>query len=242
LKPATWAELRAAAGRAEAVLCDWDGCLAVDEQLHPGSIAFLRHVGRIAIVSNNSRMTRAECRARLAAEGVAIAPDHIHLAGDTLLREAARQFAGGSVCLIASPGMRREAEHFGLRLRERDAEAVLLLYDPAFDYTMLRRAANLVRDGAAYWVANPDASHPSRNGVMPETGALAAAITAAGGRQPDRIIGKPQPLLFNRALAMLGVSASEVLMIGDNPATDLAGAEAAAMRGLLVGSTTWAPG
>lgn len=221
------------------MLCDWDGCLAMEGELQPGAVAFLQGVDRLAIVSNNSTMTRAECHAQLASAEIDIATDHIHLAGDVLLREAARQFAGRPVSLVASPAMRREAETLGLRLCDRDAEAVLILRDPEFDFAMLCRAANQVRNGAAYWIANPDKFHPVANGVLPETGALAAAITAAAGRPPDRIIGKPNPLLFDRAITALRLLPSAILMIGDNPDTDLNGAAALGMRTLLVGAATW---
>ncbi|ATY34187.1 HAD-IIA family hydrolase [Sphingomonas psychrotolerans] len=237
--PASWTELCAAAGRAEAVLCDWDGCLALGSRLHPGAVAFLRRVGRIAIVSNNSTMTRAECRGQLVAAGIAVASDDIHLAGDVLLREAARQFAGRPVTLVAGPAMRREAERLGLCLQGRDAAAVLVLRDPGFDFATLCRAANQVRDGAAYWIANPDNMHPVANGIAPETGALAASITAAAGRRPDRIIGKPHALLFNRAMTGLDLQPEALLMIGDNPDTDVKGANALAIHALLVGRTTW---
>lgn len=239
MTPASWAELHAAAARAEAVLCDWDGCLAVDGRLQSGAVAFLSEIGRIAIVSNNSTMTRTECQRQLASAGVAVPADHIHLAGDVLLREAARQFAGRSVNLIANPAMRREAEHLGLRVDDRGIEAVLVLRDPAFDFTILSRAANQVRDGASYWIANPDSVHPVGNGVIPETGALAAAITIASGRAPDRVIGKPGALLFDRAMAALCLPPSALLMIGDNPDTDVKGAKALAMRAILVGPATW---
>ena len=240
MRPATWTELHAAAERVEAVLCDWDGCLAIDDQLQAGVADFLRHAGRVAIVSNNSTMTRAECRARLLSEGVQIAAENIHLAVDTLLREAARHFAGRPVQLIAAPTMQLEARHLGLRLNDRAAEAVLLMRDPGFDYGALRRAANHVRNGAAYWIANPDNSHPSGDEALPETGALAAAITAAAGRGPDHIVGKPQPLLFKSALAALDLPPSRVLMIGDNPATDLNGARKMAIEAMLVGPASWA--
>lgn len=221
------------------MLCDWDGCLAMKGELQPGAVAFLQGVDRLAIVSNNSTMTRAECHAQLASAGIDIATDHIHLAGDVLLREAARQFAGRPVSLVAIPAMRREAEILGLRLCDRDAEAVLILRDPEFDFAILCRAANQVRNGAAYWIANPDNSHPVANGVIPETGALAAAITAAAGRPPDRVIGKPHPLLFDRATTALRLPPSAILMIGDNPDTDVKGARAFGTRAILVGSTTW---
>lgn len=240
MRQASREELRAASDRAEAILCDWDGCLAIDNRLQPGVAEFLRGAGRIAIISNNSTVPRALFRQSLAAEGVDVAEEDIHLAGDTLLREARRCFADRPVALVGAPAMREAAAAIGLRLADRAPDAVLLLRDPRFSFARLTRAANQVRDGAAFWIANPDLFHPSRRGVTPETGALACAVAAVAGREPDRVIGKPHSLLFDRALARLRLPPDDVLMIGDNPATDIAGATAANIRAMLVGPGTWA--
>lgn len=239
MRPASHEELRAASEGADAVLCDWDGCLAIDNRLQPGVADFLRKANRIAIISNNSTMTRALCRDRLAAEKIEVAPEDVHLAGSTLLEEAAATFMDRPVHLVSSPLMREEALRLGLFLTDRAPEAVLLLRDPRFDYAKLKRMANHIRAGAAFWIANPDFFHPSGIDVTPDTGALARAVEAVAGRPPDRIIGKPQPLLFTRALATLGLAPENALMIGDNPATDIAGAAAARIRAILVGSSTW---
>jgi putative hydrolase of the HAD superfamily len=46
--------------------------------------------------------------------------------------------------------------------------------------------------------------------------------------------GKPQPPLFERALALAGVGASDALMVGDSPDTDIAGAVALGIGAVLV--------
>jgi HAD superfamily hydrolase (TIGR01450 family) len=224
---------------AAALLCDWDGCLAIDNRLQPGVAECLRGAKRIAIISNNSTMNREMCRRRLLAEGIRVALHDIHLAGHTLLCEAAVAFRDAPVHLIASPIMRRQAEQIGLNLGSETPAAVLVLRDPRFDYARLEQAANHVRDGAHYWIANPDLHHPSGNRAIPETGALAQAITAVAGRAPDRIIGKPESLLFARALENLGLAPQDTMMIGDNPHTDIAGAAAANIPAMLVTLQSW---
>lgn len=46
--------------------------------------------------------------------------------------------------------------------------------------------------------------------------------------------GKPQPALFERALALAGVRAADALMVGDSPDTDVAGAVALGIDAVLV--------
>jgi ribonucleotide monophosphatase NagD (HAD superfamily) len=74
-------------------------------------------------------------------------------------------------------------------------------------------------------VANPDQTHPGKDGtVVPETGALLSAILACTGDVAYRVIGKPEPPMFWKALALLGGDAANTVMIGDNVETDGRGA------------------
>ncbi len=231
--------LRAAIDRAEALLCDWDGCLAIGDQLLPNVAETLKSGPPFAIVSNNSTLPRAGLRILLRAQGLSVDERHIHLAGDTMLREAANQFDGRPIEVVGTLAMRRTAHDLGMMVVKRDPEVVLLLRDTGFDFETLERVGNHVRNGALLWVANSDGSHPTLGGIAPETGALAAAVTRMTGREPDRIIGKPEPLLFRAALDALGVDAEAALMIGDNLSTDIAGAAAIGMRTCLVDRASW---
>ena len=55
-------------------------------------------------------------------------------------------------------------------------------------------------------------------------------------------VGKPNPAIFTRALEVAGAAAGEALMVGDSPDTDVAGAEAAGLRAVLVDRWGTAPG
>jgi len=48
------------------------------------------------------------------------------------------------------------------------------------------------------------------------------------------IIGKPEPLFFKTALESIGLPAEEVVMIGDDINSDIGGAQAAGIHGVLV--------
>jgi 4-nitrophenyl phosphatase len=127
----------------------------------------------------------------------------------------------------------------GLNIVREEADLVVLLRDTRFTYAKLERAANSLREGARLIVANPDLTHPGlKDRLVPETGALLAALMAcAGSRHVEmEIIGKPSPRLFEKACQALRVPAPEAVMIGDNPDTDIAGAERAGLRSVLIGS------
>jgi ribonucleotide monophosphatase NagD (HAD superfamily) len=123
----------------------------------------------------------------------------------------------------------------GLHLTADNAEIVLVGRDRSFSYKAIQLAAGALHRGASLIVANPDGRHPAPDGSpVPETGALAAAILAAAGHPPCRVIGKPQSELFRDGLALLECDAGNAIMIGDNPETDGAGARAAGIKFFLI--------
>ena len=230
---------RRALETARIVLFDLDGTLIrKDEPIEGAGELLAFHGERALILSNNSSDTEEAMSHRLARIGLAVPPQRIFLAGTQAVRVAAARWPGARVMLIASAAIQACAEASGLVPVSRGAEIVLVARATAFDYAALALAANAVRDGAFFLVANPDMAHPGPNGaIVPETGALAAAIAAAAGREPDLVIGKPQPSFFRAALDRLGITPLEAVMVGDNPDTDGAGASRLGIPHVIVGAT-----
>lgn len=227
---------------AKAILLDLDGCVVEDGRLKPGARGFLRAFGeRISILSNNSTHTPGQIAALLARAGAWIPEGRIHLAGQVALEEAAQRCGARSVCLLSNATMGRAALALGLNVSLRaPPNAVILLRDTRFSYPRLARAVEGLRTGAPFIVSNPDLTHPKSGGVIPETGALLAAIMACIDPQTVTpvIVGKPATPLFERALAAAGVTPTEAIMLGDNPATDVAGAHGAGVEALLIGGSS----
>jgi len=62
---------------------------------------------------------------------------------------------------------------------------------------------------------------------------IAAAIEDATGAHAI-IVGKPLPEIFTETIRTLNVEASDAVMVGDNPASDVAGGKAAGLTTILV--------
>lgn len=217
-------------------LIDLDGTLVRGRQVLPGAAAFLEALdGRFVIVSNNAEHTPLELSRCLKRMGLGVPPRKIVLAGTTALDDIARRRPRARITVMASKSLIVHARDRGLNpVRERP-DIVFLGRDRSFSYEHLMRAANAVRDGAELVVANPDLVHPGPDAtVVPETGALLAALLACTGPVPHRIVGKPEPALFEAGLKLLGLPKDAVMMIGDNPATDGAGARRFGLRFLEV--------
>lgn len=233
----TLTQIGARAGGHAALLVDWDGCLAVSNRLHPEAIQFLRrHQDRVAIVSNNSTDMPEEFSRALARKDITIPPQRVILAGAETLTLAAKGPATRAM-VLGNRKMTAYGQSLGLYVAREAPELVVLLRDTKMNYLRLERAANALIGGAALLVSNPDSTHPGEGArVVPETGALLAALKACVGTSSFsmKIVGKPGPHLFWRACEALGVEPEDALMIGDNPDTDIAGARAVGMEAVLV--------
>lgn len=216
---------------AKGYLVDLDGTLVSGGHPLPWARELLSRIaGRFVIVSNDAEHTSRQLARMLHGFGLEVSPARIVLAGESAIRLVADERPGARVLLLASPALRRYASGLGLQLTDDSADIVLVGRDRSFSYQSIQRAAAALHRGASLIVANPDGRHPGPDGSpVPETGALAAAILAAAGHPPYRVVGKPQPELFREGLERLGCDAADVVMIGDNPETDGVGARAAGM-------------
>jgi len=222
-----------AAGRitaARAILFDWDGCLANGEVLLPGAREVLQSVSnRSYILSNNSTSHPGDLASILERAGIELSAYNILLAGHQTLIEQAIRLPGRPIHLIAAPQMIAFATTLGISLDQEGAETMVILRDTGFTFEALTRAVNAARSCRKIILSNQDLTHPGPgNMLQPETGALFAAIQAClGDHAPAvEVVGKPSPGLFRIALQRAGIDAADAVMIGDNPATDGAGAAA----------------
>ncbi|CAM5606880.1 hypothetical protein STENM327S_00456 [Streptomyces tendae] len=95
-----------------------------------------------------------------------------------------------------------------------------------YSFEAMTKAVRLINAGARFICTNPDETGPSTEGPLPATGAVAALITKATGKQPY-FAGKPNPLMMRTGLNAIGAHSETSAMIGDRMDTDvLAGIEA----------------
>ena len=229
--------------QARHLIVDLDGTLIREDEVLDGAAALLeRFRGRFVIVSNNSTHTAEGVARRLSRLGLKVAPSCIVLAGEESVAYLRRAHPQARILLAGSAALRRHAMACGCQLVKSEADIVLLALDPHFNRARLGLIVNQLRRGARLVATNADASHPGPGGsVVPETGALLAAVVTASGVQPLRVVGKPGPLLLEEGLRRLGASPASTLVIGDNPDTDARGALQLGMDCLLVGGAAGSP-
>ena len=116
---------------------------------------------------------------------------------------------------------------------KKAADIVVCGLDKTLTWDKLAAATSHIRAGAQFIGTNGDATLPTEHGFAPGNGAILAALQAATGITPT-IIGKPEPIMYQQAIALLGVNPADTIAIGDRLDTDILGAVRAGIRSLMV--------
>ncbi len=237
-------------------LLDAYGVLVTSGGLLPGAVEFLgalRSAGKpFCLISNDASTYPARKVEGWAARGLEIQTDEL-LTPWQLLASSETPFdlkgrscalvgsedtvglleaAGGST---ASPGEPVEV----LVLADETVPGLLGCCDRALD-----QAVQTYRDTGSLppcLLVNPDVIYPTGVGFGFTTGALAAmfevALKRSTGETLETVpVGKPEPHLFRLGLRQLGLPATRVAMLGDQLETDIAGARAAGVVPVLLGT------
>lgn len=100
-------------------------------------------------------------------------------------------------------------------------------------YANLNHAFRCLMDGADLIALEKDRYWMAPDGLSLSAGPFVSALESATGKTAI-VVGKPAKAFFNLALRDMGLGAEDVMMIGDDIFTDIGGAQAAGMRGVLV--------
>jgi HAD superfamily hydrolase (TIGR01450 family) len=220
---------------------DLDGCVWTGDVLVPGAdevLASLREQGRgVAFLTNNSRARAATLQTKLNRLGVAAALSEVLTPLEILGEVIATRWGPSPVLAIGGEELEAALVDAGHRLvpvdRARDAAVVVVGNDFAFSYERLTAAARAIAAGAQFLTPNLDPRLPVEHGeFLPGCGAVVEAVATAAGVRPI-VIGKPEPPLFELALARMGVAAEDAGMVGDSVDSDVRGARRVGMTAIL---------
>jgi HAD superfamily hydrolase (TIGR01457 family) len=207
-------------------LFDLDGTVYRGEALIPGAadaIAALRAAGRrVAFLSNKPIQTRADYARKLTRLGIPTPEDAVINSSLVLARHLTHLDRGASVFVIGEPPLIGELRAHGFEVRDdHRVRWVVIAFDRTFDYAKLNTALQAVRQGARLIATNPDRTCPTDAGEIPDCAGMTAAVEAVTGRAVEVVVGKPSPIILEVALAHLGVTARDCVMVGDRLETDI---------------------
>ncbi|HVY06497.1 MAG TPA: TIGR01458 family HAD-type hydrolase [Burkholderiales bacterium] len=222
----------------EGLLFDIDGVFTVSWRALPGAVDALAELRKFGLpmrfLTNTTSRTRRAIADALAAEGFQISATDIltaPVATATYLRKA----HPGQRCYLLSSGD-VAAELGGVKLvGENEPADVVVLggAGPEFSYERVNRAFHLLTGGAALVAMHRNLLWRTDHGLDLDVGAYVSGLENAANKRAE-VVGKPSRLFYGAALAALGTTASRTLMIGDDIEADIAGAQAADIRAILV--------
>ena len=227
--------------RVRGFLLDVEGTLVVDKRYQPveGAVPFVRKVRQaglpLRLITNNTTDSKASLISKLGRAGFDFTIDEIHTcigAAVTHLRTA-----GASRCLILGAGALREMfVDEGLTVVDgSEVDAVVVGLDTDLTYERLRLACEAVSryDASLIALHRNRLFTDSQGRCAPSVGAIVEAIRYATQVEPT-LIGKPSPAYFRQALDDIALPAESVLVVSDDPLSDLAGAKRMGMRAAFV--------
>jgi HAD superfamily hydrolase (TIGR01458 family) len=196
------------------------------------------------LATNTSLVNRATLARQAAAIGITLDPGRIVSALSVTAELTARRFAGRPLYVLCSEDAR--AEFAGQWLLDDDeagpvapgerCAAVVIGDSPeTLTYPNLDRAFRLVREGARLVAMHRNPWWLTPRGPTLDAGAFVVGLEFATRRRAI-VAGKPSATFFAAALRRLERAAGEVVMIGDDLRTDVAGARRAGLLAVWVRS------
>jgi NagD protein len=185
------------------------------------------------VLTNNSIYTPRDLSARLRAGGLDVPESRIYTSALATADFIRSQVPKGTAYVIGEAGLTTAMHEIGYVMTEVNPDFVVLGETRNLSFDNLTKAVRLINNGSRFIATNPDATGPSPEGPLPATGAVAALITKATGKDPY-IVGKPNPMMFRSAMRKIKAHSESTDMIGDRMDTDIVAGIEAGLHTILV--------
>ena len=232
------------------VALDMDGTIYMGQSLFPYTRPFLQRLREMGItysfLTNNPSTSIADYLHKLAGMGIEATKEEMYTTALATIDYIRTRYPDARrLFILGTPSMTEEFVRAGFEPTANSAEdrpdAVVVAFDKTLEYDRLCRAAYWVQQGLPYVATNPDRVCPTdQPTVLVDCGSICKCIEHATGRQPDIVLGKPDPTMLAGVQSRYGVKPEEVAMVGDRIYTDIEMAHNAGAFGVLVlsGETT----
>ena len=209
----------------------------------PGSrrlVLKLRELGRrVVFLSNNPTRDPGMYAEKLTELGLETAARDIVNPVVTMTRWLLQSHPDATVFPIAEEPLKDALRGAGIKVSEDPAEIdiVVASYDRSFDYRKLQIAFDAIwfHGRATLVTTNPDRYCPLPGGRgEPDAGAIVGAIEGCTGAKCEVNVGKPDPIMLETIMDLIGLDKENCLMTGDRLYTDIRMALDAGMPSAVV--------
>lgn len=230
----------------QAILFDIGGVLLDGDQPLPGALESLARLRQANIpfllLTNTTRRSHSALWHALAEVGIRIPAEHLltpAALASTWLRDHARH-----PYFLVHPALRADfMETPPSPSAPGQQPDVVVIGDAGDDFTYphLNKAFRAVMAGAPIISLSDSRYFQASDGLSLDAGPFVRLLEFAAGIQAISL-GKPGAEFFREALARLDLPADRVTMIGDDVLSDIQGAVAQGMQGILVETGKYRPG
>lgn len=243
-------ELMAACAKIKHVALDMDGTIYMGSTLFPYTKRFLSALKDNGIgysfLTNNPTKSTDDYLKKLDKLGIHVGREEMNTSAvSTIDYIKAHHPEAKKLFMLGTPSMVAEFEAAGFESAadspDDRPDLLVVAFDMTLVYSRLCRAAWWASQGVPYIATNPDRVCPTdQEVVLVDCGSICKAIEYATGRQPDIVIGKPNPGMLTVIQERYGLKPDEVAMCGDRIYTDVKTAQNSGGLGVLVlsGETT----
>src|SRR5919107_530234 len=233
----------------EGYVFDLDGTIYLGDELLPGAerlILKLRELDkRVIFLSNNPTKDPKMYAEKLGKLGLKTPESEIVNTVVTMTQWLLENHPDATVFPISEEPLKRALAEAGIRMSENPEEIdiVIASYDRGFEYRKLQIAFDAIwfYGRAMLVTTNPDRYCPFPGGRdEPDAAAIVAAIEACTGTKCRVNVGKPDPIMLETIMDLIGLDAKDCVMSGARLYTEIRMAKAAGMPSavVLTGETT----
>lgn len=224
------------------IIFDIDGTLVLNQKALPGAletVSILKEKRyQLRLISNMTSKTTIELSHMLSSMGFNINPEEIQTAVSVCVDYLNNH--RDKTVFLAIPEKLLPLFSGVNKTQDNPDFVVMGDLDSEFNYSLLNRIFNYLMSGAELitFHKNPFYFRDGRKWL--DSGAFTLALEQVTGKKAV-VMGKPSPVLFERAVASMGLDKREVLVIGDDVSSDIQGARNVGLKSLLVGSGKFQP-
>jgi arabinose operon protein AraL len=233
----------------EGYVFDLDGTIYLGDELLPGAqrlVLKLRELEkRVIFLSNNPTKDPKMYAEKLGELGLETPESEILNTVVTMTQWLLQNHPGATVFPISEDPLKNSLREAGIRMSDNPEEIdiVIASYDRGFEYRKLQIAFDAIwfYERAMLVTTNPDRYCPFPGGRgEPDAAAIVGAIEACTGAECEVNVGKPDPIMLETIMDLIGLDAEECVMTGDRLYTEILMAKGAGMSSavVLTGETT----
>jgi len=224
----------------EGFIFDIEGVIIRGETVLPAAIEtvnILKAHKRLVFLSNISDLSREDVAVKLQRLGFDVETDDIMTSGFATIMFLKEHYPDKKNCyVVGSESFEKELKRNGFKIINGSgdpADFTVIGLDYELNYEKICQAAAAIKNGSRFIATNLAKIKLTSDGFGVGPGFTVKGLEYITGKTAE-LMGKPSSTIFNYCVKKLGLSANQVLMVGDKLEQDIYGGNAIGAATCLV--------